>query len=487
MPTTTLRIIDQVNCKFVDLDPFVRKKIVDALKFFIPYARHTPAFKLGRWDGMAAYATAGGGTFINLLDRVLPIVMEAGYEIVIDDKRPVFEVDLPPITEKCFAGHVWPVGHPNQGEEIELRDYQVIAANAFFQNPQSIQELATGAGKSLLTAAISKAVEPHGRSLLIVPSKSLVVQSSETYIDCGLDTGIYFGDHKDTKNKHIVATWQSLEALSKKAKTDQAAAATLAEILDGMICVICDEVHQAKANILKALLTGSLAFIPLRAGFSGTLPREEFDYLSLYASIGPQVGGIKAAELQERGVLANCEIEMIQTIDDHVNFNDYHDEHDWLTSNKERLNWLASYCMELSKNGNTLVLVNKIDTGKYLQSISPGSNFIFGGTKLAKRQEEYTEFRDADNKLLYAGSGIASTGISITRIKYLVLFECGKSHSKVIQSIGRSLRKGFDKDHAYIKDVFSTAKYSKKHGAKRKTFYKDAEYPFTVVKLNYIK
>jgi hypothetical protein len=76
-----LRIEDEVNCKFIDLDPHTRRKIVEALKYFIPQARHTPAYKLGRWDGTTSFATVGGGTYVNLLDRVLPILAENGYDL----------------------------------------------------------------------------------------------------------------------------------------------------------------------------------------------------------------------------------------------------------------------------------------------------------------------------------------------------------------------------------------------------------------------
>jgi superfamily II DNA or RNA helicase len=40
-------------------------------------------------------------------------------------------------------------------------------------------------------------VEQYGRSIVIVPNKSLVVQTEEDYVNLGLDVGVYFGDRKE--------------------------------------------------------------------------------------------------------------------------------------------------------------------------------------------------------------------------------------------------------------------------------------------------
>mgnify|MGYP001040502527 FL=1 len=76
---------DEVNCKIEGLDVNTRRKCEKELKFFLPYAYHVPAYKLGRWDGCQSYFTVGGVTYINLLDRVLPTIMDNGYQIDIDD------------------------------------------------------------------------------------------------------------------------------------------------------------------------------------------------------------------------------------------------------------------------------------------------------------------------------------------------------------------------------------------------------------------
>lgn len=482
MNKTTILIQDQVNCKFLNLDPSTRSKIVNALKFLVPNARHLPTVKLGRWDGKISFATAGGGTYINLLDRVLQIVIDAGYDIDIDDRRPVFDFDFEPIKEDHFADKTWPLGHPLAGEPIMLRDYQVSAINNYIQNLQSVQEMSTGSGKTLTTAALSSLVEPYGRSIVIVPSKSLVKQTEEDYINLGLDVGVYFGDRKEYNHKHTIATWQSLNYNAKKSRTGDADI-PINEIIEDVVCVMADECHTVSADQLKKLLSGPMANIPIRWGLTGTVPREDFQFLAVLGCIGPVVGGVKAAELQEKGVLANSTIHVIQTNDSHVEFRDYHSEHDWITTDNERMDWISKFIHELE--GNTLILVTKLETGRILESMIPDSKFISGATKLKDRTVEYKDFVQEDNKTLIATYGIASTGISITRIHNLVLFEIGKSFTRSIQSIGRGLRKGFDKDHVNVYDICSTLRFSKRHLTQRKGYYKDAEYKFDITKINY--
>jgi superfamily II DNA or RNA helicase len=111
--------------------------------------------------------------------------------------------------------------------------------------------------------------------------------------------------------------------------------------------------------------------------------------------------------------------------------------------------------------------------------------FVSGATKAKARQDEYDEISVSSGKIIIATYGIAAVGINIPRIFNLVLIEPGKSFVRVIQSIGRGIRKAEDKDHVEIWDVTSTCKFAKRHLTKRKVFYKEANYPFTQEKLEW--
>jgi superfamily II DNA or RNA helicase len=115
----------------------------------------------------------------------------------------------------------------------------------------------------------------------------------------------------------------------------------------------------------------------------------------------------------------------------------------------------------------------------------PDSVFISGEVKLKERQEEYDEVKTSDEKVIVATYGVAAVGINIPRIFNLVLLEPGKSFVRVIQSIGRGIRKAEDKDFVQIWDITSTCKYAKRHLTERKKFYKEAQYPFDLEKISW--
>ena len=486
MTTCKLIIEDEVNIKLEGLPVEIRRKLANALKFEVPYARYMPQYKLGRWDGKVAFFGIGGTGYVNHLDTIVEILQNNSVEISdIEDRRHPVTLDLQPITEDYWKqqGVKWPEGHPAAGEDIVLRDYQVEAINNFVKNPQSLQEIATGAGKTITTATLSHIAEKYGRTLVIVPNKSLVQQTEEDYKNCRLDCGVYFGDRKDLSKTHTICTWQSLNILDKKSK-DGTAVLTLAEFLNGVSTIIIDEVHQAKAEVLKSLLTRNLRNAPIRWGLTGTVPKERFEFEALHASIGPVIGQITAKELQDKGVLSNCHVNIVQLIDT-VAHRDYQSELKYLVTEENRVNYIAKMLNKIKESGNTLILIDRISAGELLHKRIENSVFIKGDVKLKDRKSAYDEIQDADNSVIVATYGVAAVGINIPRIFNLVLIEPGKSFVRVIQSIGRGVRKAKDKDFVQIWDFTSTCKFAKRHLTERKKFYRDAQYPFTIEKVDW--
>ena len=483
---TTCRIViqDEVNIKLEGLPVEVRRKIANRLKFEVPYARYMPQYKLGRWDGKVNFFGIGGTGYVNHLDVIQQVLLENNVEIAdIDDQRIPVDLKFNTIEEDFWGDKTWPKGHPAEGELIRLRDYQVEVINNFLQNPQSLQEVATGAGKTIITATLSKITEDYGRSLVVVPNKSLVTQTEEDYINCGLDVGVYFGDRKELGKTHTICTWQSLNILDKKHK-DGSAVLSLAEFLEGVSTIIIDEVHQAKAEVLKNLLTRNLRNAPIRWGLTGTVPKEKFEFESIHASLGPVIGQVSAKELQDKGVLSQCHVNIVQLIDT-VAHRGYQEELKYLVTNQDRINYLGKLLNTVKESGNTLILVDRISAGEMLQELIPGSVFVKGDVKLKDRKDAYDEINEGTNHVVIATYGVAAVGINIPRIFNLVLIEPGKSFVRVIQSIGRGVRKAKDKDFVQIWDLTSTCKFAKRHLTQRKKFYKEAEYPFTIEKVDW--
>jgi superfamily II DNA or RNA helicase len=299
----------------------------------------------------------------------------------------------------------------------------------------------------------------------------------------GLDVGVFFGDEKDLGHTHTIATWQSINSLIKRNK-EGVSAIGMEAITDDLIAVIVDEVHMAKADVLRNMLTGPFAHIPIRWGLTGTIPKEEHEYISLIASLGEVTHRLPASELQDMGVLSNCHVKVLQ-FDDKVEYKTYQEELTYLTSNEKRLDHLANTINTIGLGGNTLVLVDRIATGKMLIERLPDSVFVSGAMKSKDRKDEYDEITTSDNKIIVATYGVAAVGINIPRIFNLVLVEPGKSFVRVIQSIGRGIRKAQDKDFVQIWDITSTAKFAKRHLTTRKKFYTEANYPYQTEKVTY--
>jgi len=484
-----LVIRDEVNIKFEGLNLEARKKLANSFKYEDPTARHRPAYKLGRWDGKVSMFGLGGNGYLSQLEKCLEILTNMDIDISeLEDQRTTPRIEFVPVTETYWAdqGKVWPVGHQQAGQPIMLRDYQVDAINTFLTNTQALQEIATGAGKTITTATLSQLAEKYGRTITIVPNKSLVEQTEEDFIAVGLDVGVYYGDRKDLNKTHTICTWQSLNILDKKSKAHEHDIVTLAEFLDGVKCVIVDEVHMAKAEVLKNLLTQNLCNAPIRWGLTGTVPKGDFESQPIFASLGPVVGGIKAHELQEMGVLSTCHVNVVQLID-LLEFKTYQDELKYLVTDDDRMIYLSKLIKKISLTGNTLVLVNRIDSGKFIINELSDAVFVSGAVKTKDRKEEYDEIKTSDNKIIVATYGVAAVGINIPRIFNMVLLEPGKSFVRVIQSIGRGIRKAEDKDFVQIWDITSTCKFAKRHLTERKKFYKDAKYPFTLDKVDWQK
>ena len=168
--TVKLVIRDEVNIKFEGLNLEARKKLSNTFKYEDPTARYRPAYKLGRWDGKVSMFGLGGNGYLSQLERCLQILSDMDVSVdELDDLRTTSKIEFTPVTTHYWAdqGKVWPEGHRFAGQPIVLREDQVEVVNRFFTNTQSLQEVATGAGKTIMTATLSHSAEKYGRTIVI--------------------------------------------------------------------------------------------------------------------------------------------------------------------------------------------------------------------------------------------------------------------------------------------------------------------------------
>lgn len=437
--------------------------------------------------------TPGGLTTIHYIIEkkslgMMRVTLANGYifrcaeqHVLLCDKKNIYAGDLVVGNKLAHKDGIVEVSIVEYIGKDDCLDINVDRPNLYYDSNGLIHH------NTLITAILSHKVEAYGRSIVIVPTKDLVTQTEEDYVNMGLDVGVYFGDRKEYNKKHTICTWQSLDRLIKNSKDDDnKLEVDINTFFEDVICIMVDECHKSKAAALRSILAGPGANVPIRWGLTGTMPEEELDRIGVISCIGPLVGKINTKELQDAGLLAKLDIDVWQLKDlGAAAFTNYHAELKWLTTNKKRLEFLATSVIEMAETGSTLILVDRVETGEILQALIPDSVFVSGKMKSADRKSEYKEVQDIDGKIIIATFGVASTGVNIVRIYNLVLFEAGKSFVKVIQSIGRGIRVAPDKSHVKVYDICSNTKYSKQHLTKRKAFYKEAEYPFKILKVDY--
>lgn len=460
-----IAVRDEVYCYISGLDQQDAAFLDNKFAFMVEGAFFMPLYKLGRWDGKVRFFDQKTGKiYLRLLPEVLEYLEAWGYDIDLNDARKV----VPAVTTRVDAE--WFLRKPEMQLKVTLRDYQVEAVNAALDEQSGFLVMATGSGKTWMVAALADVLASHDlRTIVIVPSEDLVMQTAATFKLGQLDVGIYSGATKDIYHMVVVATWQALQ--------------NNPSLMNEFQCLIVDEAHGAKAKVVGDLINVHGKHIAYRWGFTGTMPKPAIDQVTLRGSIGHTLYEMPAAELMRRGVLAQLEIEPVETIEDvEEEFPDYAAEKTFLAKSSKRLDFLADLVIAKAEQyGNTLVLVNSIKQGQQLQKLIKNSVFLYGASENEVRAEWYSLFEERDDLIVIATFGIASTGISIDRVFCLFMVDAGKSFIRAIQSIGRGLRKGRDKDRVHCVDVHSKLKWSKKHFRERNKFYKEAQY--TVSKL----
>lgn len=482
-------ILDEVQCVFVGLHPDHIAFMYEEYGVFGPNYFFNPKYKLGAWDGKIRFFHKTGKTYVKLLDEMIPKVIALRYDIEIDDRRESRLVSPTPITRNFFAD--FGVIDPKTDEPWYMREYQIDLVNSLLSNGGGVGIAGTGAGKSCCTAAIAKAYEitDNLRSIIIVPDRSLTIQTCDNYKMFKLDVGEYSGKRKDLEHQHIVSTWQALQ--------------NRPELITQFSVVVADECHKLKGNVLTKLINDYGKNIPYRFGVTATLPKEKSDEYAVKIAVGTVQYSIPAHQLIDEGVLSDLHIDIIQhdtNLEEQYQdfltecitlptptykafkdsyFPDWSAEKSFLQRDKHRLAWIADFVKKVRSQGkgNTLCLVNGIKFGQRLQEAIDDSVFLYGDDDAKERKLVYDQFASEDNMTVIATVNIASTGLDIPRIFNLIFIDVGRSFTRVIQTIGRGLRKAHDKDFVNVFDICSDFKYSKGHLRERIKFYKESKYP----------
>lgn len=235
-----------------------------------------------------------------------------------------------------------------------------------------------------------------------------------------------------------------------------------------------------------------------RLGFTGTLPENKSSKQTIIGHLGPVTFNVTAKELIDQNVLSKINIEnvVIKYPKEYCVSMDYDTEMNFVTKYDKRKRILNMIVDKGTVGENTLILVNKIDhlkqTEEYLQScygLSHSVYVIYGDIKADVRESIRKKINSQGNVILIATYATASTGLNIPRLHNIVFYSSYKSKIKILQSIGRGLRKHESKESMILWDVVDDLRYQHgtklvdnyifKHFKARKTYYEEQGFKFT--------
>ena len=369
----------------------------------------------------------------------------------------------------------------------EIRDYQLKSFVQAIRNKRMLLLSPTASGKSLIIYVILRWLQEsdYKRGLLIVPTTSLVEQMYKDFEDYGYDSEQYCHRQYSGKEKHTnkfltITTWQSIYKNS-------------GEYFEQFDFVLGDEAHQFKAKSLTTILSGCVN-AKYRIGTTGTLDGSQTHKLVLEGLFGPVYKATTTADLIDKGQLASFKIKCLilkhpESVCKVARSWDYNQELEYIVMNTARNNFIRN--LALSLNGNTLILfqfVEKQGKNLYANIKEHTKNrqvfFVFGGTDVEIRESVRAITEKERDAIIVASYGTFSTGVNIRNLHNIIFASPSKSRIRNLQSIGRGLRIGDNKDEAVwfdISDDFRIGKYTNytlKHFVDRVKIYDDEKFKY---------
>jgi len=448
----------QVNC-----DDGLARDLYDFFSFTVPNAKFMPSVKNRYWDGkVRLFSIKTKRIYIGLLPYVDEFCRERGYEF-----EGVEEVLGTKQRDKCSQSWLADLNLP-----FEPREYQIDAFNTAIQYGRQLLLSPTASGKSLIIYLLARYY--NKKTIVIVPTTSLVEQMAKDFEDYGYDKDIckiYSGQPVFSADITI-STWQSFSKAPK-------------EILEGFDVVIGDEAHLFKATTLKGILE-KMKKTAVRFGTTGTLDGSEVHRLQLEGLFGPVKKVISSAQLIEEGTIANINIDCIILKHQKCHKMSYQEEMDYLVSNEKRNAFITNLVASLK--GNTLVLFQYVE--KHGEVLYPmiekrvnSLHYVYGGTDTEDREKVRELVEQSNDSVILASYGTFSTGVNIKKIDNIVFASPSKSRIRNLQSIGRGLRKTEGKDAMRLFDIADDLQcdnYTLEHLKERINIYNGEQFPYEI-------
>ena len=458
MSDLVLDKIDAVNMK-IECDDSVAKELNTFFTFQVPNYQYTPAYKNKKWDGMIRlFNLYSRRLYIGLYDYLKKFAEDRNLSLEINfDLHEQNEVDVDEFISSLDLNGIVP------------HDYQISAIKHVVNKQRCLLLSPTGSGKSLIIYILLRyyleQISGDQKVLIVVPTTGLVSQmynDFKSYSGKDWDVAknchvIFSGQDKVSEKPVVISTWQSIYKLPP-------------EYFESYSVVFGDECHLFKAKSLTSLMS-KLSNADIRVGTTGTLDGTQVHKLVIEGLFGRVHNVTTTKKLIDKKILSNLSIDCItlqydKTAIDEIKRAPYMDEIKWLLANEKRNKFIASLCKNVK--GNTLLLFNYVELhGKPLyeliQKECPNRKifFIHGGTDIEQRERIRQIVDNEQEAILVASYGTCSTGINIRNINNIIFTSPSKSVVRVLQSIGRGLRKSDRKDTVKLYDIADNLSHKK--------------------------
>jgi superfamily II DNA or RNA helicase len=374
---------------------------------------------------------------------------------------------------------------------LDPRDYQEESVLAAIKNKSGVIVLPTSAGKTLVIALLVKSIQAQHdcKTLILVPDIQLVAQTYSDFLEYGIpeeEITKWTGSIEPNKNAKIVISNAQI-LLSEKQDLS---------LLKDIKLLVIDEVHKIRyGNKINKVVEQIPALF--RYGLTGTLPDDKIDQWNIFGKIGRVIYFKQSADLREQKYISQVHVAALKlnysnipqfTIPSmHNPTAGYEEEITWLQTNKFRNDIITKLVNKQDKN--TLIMVDRIAHGEELlrvlqENTDKAVHFVHGAVEIEEREMIRKLMEEQDNVACIAISKIFSTGINIKNLHNIIFAAIGKARIKIIQSIGRSLRKHASKKRATIFDIWDNLRYGNKHVVERLALYDREQISYSVTELH---
>jgi len=451
---------NQLYLKFHTKEIQYLRALKEHFSDFSPGYLFDPRFRSGIWDGRVSV--------FNGRDRTLAYGLLAEFLRFHKNMFSSLKLEIDPGV-KCLFTKV------NKDIEynlnLEPRPYQKTCVERALKYSKGIIRAATAAGKSAAISFIINNLDQFARrQLIIVPSISLIEQFYSDMIEYGIEEerlGKVGDGNSDFDKKIVISTWQTL--------------ANNIDKLDLYDTVICDEVHMVRGVVVRGLLS-QMPRARYRFGFTGTLPDDKLDLWNITSFLGPVLLDISSAQLAKEGYVSYCNVNLVKIHYNNSYKGSYNQLKEEVFNSPFRLNLIKDIVEKV--DSNFLILVGLVEKeGKvlldYLKDRLPERQIVFlSGKDSSEDREIWRKKMDQGSKtILIATYPIFQQGINIPSLKYLIFAAPFKSKIRILQSIGRTLRKHISKlSGAEIIDLIDNTKYFSKQASERIAHYTKEEF-----------